>query len=64
MSTTAPMGTAIRTGSGTLASLPSSNIGIGVRLVVVVGSLGKMVTRTSIGEGSKDGATLGVSVRA
>ena len=45
MSTTAPSGTAIRTGSGRLPSLLSSTIGIGVKLaeLEVAGSLGKTV---------------------
>ena len=58
ISTTAPSGTAIRTGSGTLASLLSSNIGIGVRLVEL-----EIVVKM-IGEDSEGTVTLSVVVKA
>jgi hypothetical protein len=62
MNTTAPSGTAIRTGSGRLPLLLSSNIGIGVRLVEldleVVGSV------RSIDEDSEDDVTLDTMDRA
>ncbi len=66
MNTTAPSGTAIRTGSGRLPSLLSSNIGMGVRLVEleVVGSVGKMADRTSIDEESEDDVTVCTMDRA
>lgn len=66
MSTTAPSGTAIRTGSGRLPSLLSSTIGIGVRLaeLEVAGSLGKMVVRTLMDEDSEDDVILDTTVRA
>jgi hypothetical protein len=68
MNTTAPSGTAIRTGSGRLPLLLSSSIGMGVRLVEldleVVGSVGKMADRTSIDEESEDDVTLDTMDRA
>lgn len=65
ISTTAPSGTAIRTGSGTLALLLSSNIGIGVRLVEleVVESLGEVAGEISVGEDSKVVVTLCMMVK-
>lgn len=62
MRTMAPSGTAMRTGSGTLASLLSFTIGIGVRLVElgIVGSLGEM---TSVGADSRDVVTLDMLVK-